>query len=86
MQYAISIDDETPQVVSINKDENNVREWSKWVADDIIIKSTGHKILKGGKHIVKYWMISPAIILQKIVLDFGGGKQSYLGPPETKIN
>jgi len=86
LQYAISIDDETPQVVSINKDENNVREWSKWVADDIIIKSTGHKILKGGKHIVKYWMISPAIILQKIVLDFGGEKQSYLGPPETKIN
>ena len=86
LQYAISIDNEAPKIVSINKDENNVREWSKWVADDIIIKSTGHKILKAGKHIVKYWMISPAIVLQKIVLDFGGEKQSYLGPPETKIN
>ena len=86
LQYAISIDNETPQIISINKDDNNVRTWEKWVADNIIIKSTEHKILKAGKHIVKYWMISPAIILQKIVLDFGGGKQSYLGPPETKIN
>ena len=31
-------------------------------------------------------MISPALVLQKLVLDFGGLKPSYLGPPETNIN
>jgi hypothetical protein len=83
LQYAVSIDDDQPQIISINKDDNSGRLWNKWVADNIIIKSTEHHILKPGKHVITYRMISPAIILQKMVLDFGGEKQSYLGPPET---
>lgn len=83
LQYAISIDNEKPQIVSINKDDKNERTWAKWVSNNIIIKSTEHQISKPGKHIVKYWMISPAVVLQKIVLDFGGLKPSYLGPQET---
>lgn len=85
LQYAISIDNEQSQIISINKDDNNVQTWSKWVADNIIIKSTEHTISKPGKHVVKYWMVNPAVVLQKIVIDFGGEKPSYLGPPETKI-
>ncbi len=85
LQYAVSIDNEKPQIVSVNKDDKNGRTWGKWVADNIIIKSTEHQILKEGKHSIKYWMISPAVVLQKIVLDFGGEKPSYLGPPETII-
>ena len=42
-----------------------------------------HTIAKAGKHTVKYWMISPAVVLQKIVIDLGGVKPSYLGAPET---
>lgn len=83
LQYAISIDNEKPQIVSINKDDKNEKTWEKWVANNIIIKTTQHQILKPGKHIIKYRMISPAVILQKIVLDFGGLKPSYLGPQET---
>jgi len=30
-------------------------------------------------------MISPAVVLQKLVLDFGGLKPSYLGPQETNF-
>lgn len=85
LQYAISIDNEKPQIVSINKDDRNERTWEKWVANNIIIKTTEHQISEPGKHVIKYWMISPAAVLQKIVLDFGGLKPSYLGPPETII-
>ena len=85
LQYAISIDNEKPQIVSINKEDKNDRVWSQWVANNIIIKSTKHQILQPGKHIIKYWMISPAVVLQKIVLDFGELKPSYLGPPETIV-
>jgi hypothetical protein len=31
-------------------------------------------------------MVDSGVVLQKIVLDFGGVKQSYLGSPETITN
>jgi hypothetical protein len=85
LQYAISVDDEAPQVISINKEDKNSISgiWNKWVAENIIIKSSKHSVLQPGKHTVKYWVVSPGVVLQKIVLDFGGVKPSYLGPPET---
>ncbi|HEY6502526.1 MAG TPA: glycosyl hydrolase 115 family protein [Chitinophagaceae bacterium] len=85
LQYAISIDDEAPQVISINKEDKNSISgiWNKWVSENIIIKTTNHTINKPGKHVVKYWMVNSGVVLQKLVLDFGGIKQSYLGPPET---
>lgn len=84
LQYAISIDDETPQLVSLNKDDNVGRTWDQWVANNIIIKTTKHQLLKPGKHTLKYWMVDPAVVLQKLVIDLGGLKPSYLGPPETR--
>jgi hypothetical protein len=82
LQFAVSIDNETPQIVSLNKEDNGDIMYN-WVANNIIIKTTNHFIAQPGKHIVKYWMIDPGIILQKLVVDFGGLKQSYLGPQET---
>jgi len=86
LQYAISIDDETPQIISINSEDKNSISgiWNKWVSENIIIKTTTHKINIPGKHTVKYWMVNPGVVLQKLVLDFGGVKPSYLGPPETR--
>ena len=85
LKYAISIDNEKPQTISINNDDNNNRTWEGWVANNIIIKTTTHTINKPGKHAVKYWMVSPAVVLQKLVVDLGGVKPSYLGPPETIV-
>ena len=86
LQYAISIDDETPQIISINKEDRNTGSgiWNKWVGENIIIKTSRHNISKPEKHIVKYWVINPGVVLQKMVLDFGDTKPSYLGPPETR--
>ncbi|MGN6542964.1 MAG: glycosyl hydrolase 115 family protein [Ginsengibacter sp.] len=86
LQYVVSIDNEKPQIISINKDDKNERTWGNWVANNIIIKTTEYKISEPGKHVIKYWMISPAVVLQKMVLDFGGLNPSYLGPPETIIH
>ncbi|GEP98895.1 glycosyl hydrolase 115 family protein [Chitinophaga cymbidii] len=85
LQYAISVDDETPQIISINKEDKNTGSgiWNKWVAENIIIKTSRHRVDKPGKHLVKYWMVSPGVVLQRLVADFGDTEQSYLGPPET---
>jgi hypothetical protein len=85
LSYAISVDDETPQIISINKEDKNTGTgiWNKWVSENIIIKSSKHTITNPGKHTIKYWMVDPAVVLQKIVADFGHTLPSYLGPAET---
>ncbi|AXY77878.1 glycosyhydrolase [Paraflavitalea soli] len=86
LQYAISVDDEAPQIISINKEDSNVRTWEKWVANNIIIKTSSHVISQPGRHVVKYWMVSPAVVVQKLVVKTGKQEDSYLGPPETRLN
>lgn len=84
LQYAISIDDETPQIFSLNTDDNDLKTWEKWVANNIIIKTSLHQLGKPGKHVLRFTLVDSGIVLQKITVDFGGLKTSYLGPPETK--
>ncbi|MFD1255957.1 glycosyl hydrolase 115 family protein [Mucilaginibacter terrae] len=82
LQYAVSIDGEDPQIITINTyTDPNI--WRGWTASNIIIKKTNHKPLAAGKHTLQYWMVQPGVILQKLVIDMGGVKPSYLGPPET---
>lgn len=43
-----------------------------------------HKV-DAGKHTLKIWMLEPGIVLQRIVIDTGGLRPSYLGPEESKF-
>ncbi|MBX2900765.1 MAG: glycosyl hydrolase 115 family protein [Cyclobacteriaceae bacterium] len=83
LRFAVSIDDETPQVISLNADDNDLKMWERWVANNIIVKTSAHQVKKKGRHFLRYWLIDPGLVLQKIVVDFGGVKPSNLGPPET---
>jgi hypothetical protein len=47
------------------------------------IDSTTHAIGVAGKHTLKVWMVDPGGVMDKIVIDLGGAKESYLGPLET---
>lgn len=82
LHYAISVDDEAPQVVSLH-DNFNLRAWEQAVANSIIIKSSKHKFLKPGTHTIKLYMVDAGTVLQKIVVETTGMKMSYLGPPES---
>ena len=82
LQYAISVDDEKPQIVNIHSDKSN-RAWERSVADNIIVTTTVHTIRTKGQHVLKFWRVDPAVVLQKIAVDTGGLNPSYLGPPES---
>jgi hypothetical protein len=32
---------------------------------------------------VKYWMVTPGLVLERVIIDAGGVRPSYLGPPES---
>ncbi len=84
LQYAISFDDGSPQIINLHPDHTN-KSWENWVANNIIVDSTEFQINKGGRHTLKVWMVDPGIVLQKIVIGFPDIKPSYLGPPETMV-
>ncbi len=88
IRYAVSIDNEKPQIINMTPnpnypDLNRDGMWNKWVADDINIQISKHNIEESGKHVLKFWRLDPGPVLQKIVIDCGGVKPSYLGPPES---
>jgi hypothetical protein len=60
-------------------------EWYVNVQRNCAIKKTTHYIDKPGKHTVRLICGTPGVIFQKIVIDFGGLKRSYMGPEPTKI-
>ncbi len=72
LQCAISVDDEQPQIISLNKEDKTSDRgiWNKWAAENINIKPSRHTISKPGKHTVKFWMEHPGVVLQKLVLEF----------------
>jgi hypothetical protein len=87
LRVAVSFDDETPQVITLvpadYKAQNGNRDWEKVVSDNARTIRSTHMLAKPGLHTLKYWMVDPGVVLQKIVVDCGGVKPSYLGPPES---
>ena len=85
-RYGISVDDELPQLGVAGSPDEWKGKWAENVLRNTSMNYTIHTIDKPGKHTLKFWVIDPGIVLQKIVIDFGGLKPSYMGPNETKIN
>ncbi|MBC3538820.1 glycosyl hydrolase 115 family protein [Rufibacter sediminis] len=82
LRYAISFDDEAPQIINIHQDKSD-REWNKNAGNNLNLTISKHQLKKAGEHVLKFWMVDSGIVLQKIVVDAGGLKPSYLGPPES---
>lgn len=85
LRFAIAIDDETPQVIGLNQ-EDNTKAWDRWVAGNNIIKQTRHYLAAPGKHVIKYYLIDPGVVLQQLAMQALNAPQGYLAPPETLMN
>lgn len=83
LRYEIFFDGEKPQVINFN--EHYRGELGQWQSEHIIKSSTKHNITKAGKHSLRFRVLEPGIVLEKILIDTGGLKSSYLGAPESRI-
>lgn len=59
--------------------------WIQSVLRNCRINKTTHFVDKPGRHTVKIFCAHPGMMLQKIVIDFGGLKRSYTGPQPTLV-
>jgi hypothetical protein len=82
LRYAVSFDDEPPQIINIHKDKT-FQDWEESVSNNVTVGISKHNITEPGEHVLKFWMVDPGIVLQKIVVETGDVKSSYLGPPES---
>lgn len=86
-KIGVSLDDDTPGIITVVPGEFNARngntDWEKTVMDNIRYVFSKVPVDKAGWHTLKVWMIDPGIVLEKIVVNTGGVKPSYLGPPES---
>ncbi|KAK7447068.1 hypothetical protein VKT23_014280 [Stygiomarasmius scandens] len=57
--------------------------WNDFVANSIVPVNMTFTGVSPGAHTLKVFMIEPAVVVQRIVIDTGGLKESYLGPPES---
>jgi hypothetical protein len=84
LRFAVSLDDEVPTqeeyVARVGEDKGG---WAESVLDGVRKVVSEHRAALPGHHVLKIWMIDPGIVLERIVVDLGGVRPSYLGPPES---
>lgn len=82
LRYAVAFDDEPPQIVNLHADKSEAT-WARHVSDGVAVHVTTHALAKPGAHTLRFWALDPGVVLQRVVLDAGGLRPSYLGPPES---
>ncbi|CAJ2500490.1 Uu.00g033430.m01.CDS01 [Anthostomella pinea] len=81
-----------PQVVPFVGDsvgQNMPAGWGAAVGDAVWGRDAQHNtttswdVAQEGAYTLRVWGLAPSVIVQKIVVDLGGVRASYLGPPES---
>lgn len=78
LRYAVSIDGGPLQVVDADK-----RDWSDGVERNAMTSVTDWAIAKAGDHTLRIHALDPSVVVDSLVLDFGGLATAYMAPPET---
>ena len=81
-RYGISFDDDPPQVINVHADYSHA-EWERSVKDSVRVLTSKHVIGQPGYHVLKLWALDPGLVFEKLVVNAGGVRPSYLGPPES---
>jgi hypothetical protein len=87
VRIAVSMEDSPPQLLTVVPNGyiagDGNRDWEQSVKDSIRVVKCEQVVAAPGQHKLKVWMVNPGVVLQRIVVDAGGVRTSYLGPPES---
>jgi hypothetical protein len=86
-RIGLSVDDCEPQLITVVpagfNAENFNTEWEETVRNSTRYVKGKIRVTGPGCHTLRIWMIDPGIVLEKVVVNTGGLRPSYLGPPES---
>jgi hypothetical protein len=84
LRCAVSFDDAPPVTLEVSTSRSQ-EDWSRAVADSVRKLTTRQRIAAAGAHVLKFWMVDPGVVLERLVIETAPGAvhPSYLGPPET---
>ncbi|HWU50064.1 MAG TPA: glycosyl hydrolase 115 family protein [Asticcacaulis sp.] len=82
LRIGVGIDDAPMQTLSFDL-RPDTPQWNKAVEDNILILKAAFPQLKAGPHTIHIYRIDGNVVLERLVVDTGGLKPSYLGPLET---
>jgi hypothetical protein len=86
LKYAIALDGATPTTVTPVPSAtlgDMPGGWQDSVVNGARVVSTSIEKMNPGKHELALWLLEPGTVVQRVVVDLGGLKASYLGPPES---
>jgi hypothetical protein len=87
VRIGVSFDEAAPEILTIIPkgyvagDGN--RDWEESVKNSIRVVKSAHVLAAAGQHTLKVWMVDAGVVLQRVLVNTGGLRPSYLGPPES---
>lgn len=81
-RYGIKIDNSYTHWATTASEEYSF-SWKSNVIRNAAINETTFSLDRPGKHVLKLIAGDPGMVIQKVVIDLGGMKRSYLGPEPT---
>jgi hypothetical protein len=86
LRFAYSVDGAEPRELAASAGvEVTSKEWAQNVLNATTKVTTTVRLDAPGTHVLKIYMLDPGVVHDKIVLNTGGLRPSYLGPPETRV-
>lgn len=85
LKYGLSLDNgvvSTVQPVPLTNLGTTPTGWTDAVNKNTW-KSDIYRTTSAGSHALHIWLLEPGLVIQRVVIDLGGVKTSYLGPPES---
>jgi len=81
VRCAIAIDDAEPVIIDFQTFGRS-EEWKQNVLRNASVGSVKQLVRKAGKHNLKIWMVDPGVMIDQILIDFGGWKKTYAFPKQ----